>query len=130
MIFVSELRKVEEIDLEIWKGFLKIIAPFMPFLAEDLWQKLGGYTEWDNETSVHLQKWPEFNEELAKKEGFSIGIQINGKIRDEIYLKRNASEIEAKKAVLEKEKVQKYLEGMEIQRFIYVPNKIVSILTK
>ena len=130
MVFVSELRKVGEIDLEIWKGFLKIIAPFMPFLAEDLWQKLGGYTEWDNETSVHLQKWPEFNEELAKKEGFSIGIQINGKIRDEIYLKRNASEIEAKKAVLEKEKVQKYLEGMEIQRFIYVPNKIVSILTK
>jgi len=40
MIFVSELRKVEEIDLEIWKGFLKIIAPFMPFLAEDLWQKI------------------------------------------------------------------------------------------
>jgi len=51
-----------------------------------------------------LQKWPEFNEELAKKEGFSIGIQINGKIRDEIYLKRNASEIEAKKRFWKKKK--------------------------
>jgi len=130
MIFVNDLKKVEKIDSEIWEGFVKAIAPFMPFLAEDLWQTLNGYKKWENENSVHLQKWPEFDPKIAEKEGFSIGIQINGKIRDDIFLERDTTEEEAKKAVLAKEKVQKYLTGKEIQRFIYVPNKIISIVTK
>ena len=59
-----------------------------------------------------------------------IGIQINGKLRDEVEVTKEDNENSVKEKVLDQEKVKKYLEGKEITKFIYVPNKIVSILVK
>lgn len=129
MIFVNELKEEKKIDVTMWKGFLKVIAPIMPFLAEELWQEVNDYKEWSKEKSIHLQSWPEYKEELARKETFQIGIQINGKIRDDIEVERDEEEESIEKRVLKKEKVKKYVKDKEIKKFIYVPNKIVSIVT-
>ncbi len=128
MILTNELKKQKAINRQIWADYIKILAPIAPFLAEELWQDHNGWDEWRPENSVHLQDWPQFNPELAKDDMVSLGIQINGKIRDEIELELDAPEVEVKKAVLEKEGVKRYIEGNEIKKFIYVPNKIISIV--
>ncbi len=129
MIFVNELKNLDFIPEQIWKGFLKILAPIMPFLAEELWQTTNGFSEWMPENSVHLEEWPEYDEDIAKKEIFSLGIQINGKIRDDIEIERDQDEKTVKEQVLSREKVQKYIANKNVKRFIYVPNKIISIVT-
>ncbi|MBD3366278.1 leucine--tRNA ligase [candidate division WWE3 bacterium] len=130
MIFVNIIKKKKQIDSEIWKGFLKVLAPFAPFVTEELWQEVNDAKEWSVENSIHSQAWPKYNEKLAKKDSFQIGVQVNGKVREDIEIDRDEPEESVKKRVLELENVQKYVKGKNIKRFIYVPNKIVSIVVE
>lgn len=131
MIFVKQALKSEYIGIEEWKGFIKIIAPFTPFLAEELWQEINGYRleEFTKEKSVHLQSWPIYDPDLAEDKFIKIGIQINGKRRSEIEINRNDTEEEVKNRVLIDQKIQKHISDKKITKFIYVPGKIINILT-
>ena len=128
MIFTNHLKKQKQIPSQIWKEFIKVLAPFAPFAAEELWQKAHNYTEWQAANSVHLQPWPELNKELAKDQEITIPVQVNGKVRDNINISPNLSEEKVKELALSSEIVQNYTEGKDIKRFIYVPNKIVNIV--
>lgn len=128
MIFVNHLKTVDSIDTNVWKDFVKVLAPFAPFTAEDLWQEVNGYSEWKKENSVHLQNFPEFDEKLAKADTIELPIQINGKVRERITVEADTKEEEIKKIVLETPKVKTLLGGSTITKFIYIPNKIVNIV--
>lgn len=128
MIFVNKARKFNNIGREEWSGFLKVLAPFAPFIAEELWQEYNNYAEFTKENSVHLQSWPEYNEELTKENNIVIGVQINGKLRAEVEINVEESEDSIKEKVLAMPQVQKWLEGNEVKKFIYVKGKIVSIV--
>ncbi len=128
MIFINEAKKQELINKDTYLGFVKVLAPFAPFTAEDIWQKINNYENWKKENSVHLQDWPKFDEKIAQRDTMTIPVQINGKLRDEIVVDRNTSKEEIKKAVLESQKVRRYLDGREPKKFIYVEQRIVNLV--
>ena len=112
--------KLEARNYEI---ILKLLAPYAPHIAEELWQGVLGH-----ETSVHLEKWPEFDEALLLDELVTLVLQVNSKVRDTISVKRGLSEDEVKKMVMANEKVKKAMEGKEIKKFIYIKDKLVNLV--
>ena len=103
---------------------LLLLAPFAPFMSEELWEKIG------YEKSVHKASWPEYNESALEKDEITIVIQINGKVREKINVDADISEEEVKEKVMKEEKVQSYLEGNELIKTIYVPSKLVNLVIK
>lgn len=130
MIFVNKATKYEFIGINEWKGFLKVIAPFAPFLAEELWYEINNFDPEGNiqEQSIHLQKWPEYDKNLVQDDIIKIGVQINGKLRSEIEIYANEDNDSVKFKVLNDPKIQKYIKNQNIKKFIYVPNKIVNLV--
>jgi len=130
MKFQNVLKAVDKISVDTWKTFIQLISPFAVFTAEELWQKANKFSNYESKNSVHLTTWPEFNPELIIDQLVTIGVQVNGKIRDEISLKPDEDESKAKELVLELEKVQKYTKDMQVVKFIYKPSKIINLIVK
>lgn len=108
----------------ILQEFVILIAPFAPFIAEELWHKLG------NEGTVMDAKYPELNEEYLKEDSFTYPIAINGKMRDKIDLAAGTSKEDAEAAALALPKIQKYTEGKTIRKVIVVPKRMINIVVK
>ncbi len=106
------------------RSLTDLLAPFAPFLGEELNNQLGG------KTSVHDRPWPTWDEAALVVEEITLAVQINGKIRDEITVPVEASADEIKKIVLARERVKQYTEGKEIKKLIVVPGRLVSIAVK
>ncbi len=125
MIMLNEYEKYGEgISKEDYRLLLELLNPIAPHITEELNEKyaLG--------EQLCKSSWPVYDEKIIIDETKVIGIQINGKLRDEVEVTKEDNENSVKEKVLDQEKVKKYLEGKEITKFIYVPNKIVSILVK
>jgi leucyl-tRNA synthetase len=122
MIFLHEIENVNKISLEIYQTFLKLLAPFAPHICEELWQKIG------NKKSIFLEKWPKYDEKKIKEEKIIFLIQVNGKLRDKIFIEKNLSEEEIKDIVLKNEKIKKYITGKEIKKIIFIPQKLINIV--
>lgn len=125
MILVNYLEKQEAVTKDNFIILLKLLSPFAPHLTEELWQLLG------HKNSLAYEEWPVCDQQLAQEQMVKIGIQINGKLRDTIELDFD-SEIndQLKQTILDREKIKKYLVGQEVIKFIYVKNKIISIVIK
>ena len=121
MIFVNTLKKEQQINQDMWLGFLKVLAPLAPFITEELW---------DGKESIHIQDWPSYDKSLVKDQTISIPVQVNGKLRAQIEIAEDSSEADVKKVALLDNKISKEILGKEIVKFIYVPTKIVSIVCK
>jgi len=104
--------------------FLRLLSPFAPHLAEELWQKLG------NKGSIHQQEWPIFDPQLIKENELNIVVQVNGRVRDNITVDAAATEETIKAKALASEKSQKFIEGKTIIKTIVVPQKLVNIVVK
>jgi len=125
MILVNALDKEKEIAKDIFEKFVLLLTPFAPHIAEEMWHNLG------HDDFVSLAKWPQYDENLATDEMVTIGIQINGKLRDEVSLPYDIEPSEEiKQKILSQDKVAKFIADKEIIKFIYVKNKIVSIVVK
>ncbi len=122
MVFSKEAEK-KGIEKGQFEAFVKLLAPFAPHLAEELWQNALGKKE-----SVHLQSYPDFDEALVKDDIVQIAVQINGKLRAQIQIPADADENLAKELALKDEKIQKYTEGKEIKKFIYIQGRIINIV--
>jgi len=106
-----------------YEALLKLIAPFAPHITEELWQEV-----LENKTSVHQEKWPEFDEALLLEESVTLVIQVNGKFRDSIKVKRGLSEEEVKKIAMANGKVQKAINNKEVKKFVYIQDKLTNIV--
>ena len=118
----NELLKQECISKETFETFLIILSPFAPHLCEELWQQLG------HADSIAYATWPAYDESKMIADEITIVAQINGKVRDEFVVSPDISEEEIKTLVLGSEKIQKWLEGKEPKKVIYVKGKLVSIV--
>jgi leucyl-tRNA synthetase len=121
MILLNAVEKEKQLGTEQWNTLLKIIAPFAPHMAEELWHESG------HDSSVHLEEWPLFDPKLLQDDEVVIAIQIDGKMRDEILVARDASKEDTEKAA--REKVASRLEGKQIVRTVVVPNRLVNFVT-
>ncbi len=110
------------VDKSTLNDLVRLLAPFSPHIAEELWEQLG------HSTSVFAQGWPVCDAEKMKEDTVEIALQISGKFRDSLFIPTNATKDEA--IALAKEKLQSRLEGAEIVKEIYVPARIVNIVIK
>ena len=95
------------VEKDDFKKFLKILAPFAPHIAEDLWQKLG------EKKTIHNSEWPKWNKNLIRDDEIKIVIQINGKVRNEMLINADESEEEIKKRALSNEKIKRFISEKE-----------------
>lgn len=107
---------------EVFKNFILILAPFAPFLSEELWERFGG------KRSLHLENWPEWDEEVLKRERIRIIIQVNGKVRGKIEVPNNSNEEEIESLALQEKSVKRFVEGREIKKIIHVKDKLINIV--
>ena len=131
MDMTNNLAKIREDNLvsqvswdEAIDRLLLHLAPVAPHVAEELWHRRGGVV------SIHLQRTPEWDEGLATEETDAIAVQVNGKVRDVIELPVGVSQDEALEAALASEGATRHVAGKEITRKIYVPRRMVSIVTR
>ena len=129
------LNSLEEITGEEYKLnkkqyelILRVIAPYAPHIAEELWQEVLGNPDRTGKKSIHLEAWPKFDEGLLKEESINLVIQVNGRVRDAIIIKTGLSEEEVKKIVMASDKVQKFIADQPVKKFIYIPDRIVNIV--
>lgn len=124
MIFVNELYKSKSFSKETFAIFLQLLAPMAPHISEEIWSNLG------NKESIFKSSWPEYDEELAKDDEIELPIQVNGKLRGTVKVKRDLDEESAKAFAMLNDNVLKFTEGKNIVKTIYVPNKIFNIIVK
>ncbi|MFH1129145.1 MAG: leucine--tRNA ligase [Patescibacteria group bacterium] len=108
------------------ENFLKILSPFAPHITEELYSKIK--SQKSKIKSIFDEQWPEYDEELIKKDKIDLVIQINGKVRDKIEVKADISEKEAKELVLSNEKIKTWLNNQEPKKIIFVKNKLINIV--
>ncbi|HEY4667491.1 MAG TPA: class I tRNA ligase family protein, partial [Anaerolineales bacterium] len=106
------------------EALLSLMAPVAPHIAEELWERLG------KSYSIHNQPWPEHDPELAKEELITLVVQVNGKVRDRISVPAGITESEARKLALEREAVRKHLGDDSVKNLIYVPGRLINLVTK
>jgi leucyl-tRNA synthetase len=119
---ISDLRS--QISDEDIKTLIKLIAPFAPYMAEELWNKLG------NEESVHVAQWPVADEKYLVDEELTIMVAINGKVRDKMSVDR--SQISDDKKLIEQakelEKIRQWIGNKKIVKEIYIPGKMINFV--
>jgi leucyl-tRNA synthetase len=101
----------------------KLLAPFAPHLAEELWERLG-FAE-----SVHLQTWPECDPEVAKEAEVTIVVQINGKLRDRLTVPLGTPKEELERMALSAPKARAQLEGKTVRQIVVVVDRLVNVVT-
>jgi leucyl-tRNA synthetase len=122
MILANAMEKQERISVENYQLLLKLLAPFTPYIAEDLWWQSG------NKNSIHNQKWPEYDEKLIKEDVITLVVQINGKLRDKIEVSAGISQKEAERLTLGQERIKQWILGKKIKKIIFIPNKLINIV--
>ena len=142
MIFINEAEKPTNVfasqDKEL---FLKILAPFAPHVAEELWQTMNNKSGIINKgkkkahnskfvihNSIHLQPWPKYDPKLIKDETFTLVVQINGKVRDSFEVSKSITQKEAEKSALKRDGIKKHLNGQEPKRIVFVPGRLINIV--
>jgi leucyl-tRNA synthetase len=122
MILANEMEKGAHISRVQYEVLLKLLAPFTPHVAEELWYQLG------NTKSVHLESWPVFDSAKIIVREVTLVVQINGKVRDTMTVSADMDEEAIKMSALRRPAVIKWIEGKTITKIIFVPGKLLSIV--
>lgn len=105
-----------------WETITCLIGPMMPHLAEELWCGLG------HKTLLAETAWPCFDEALLVEDTVEVGVQVNGKLRATVSLPKDCDQATAENCVLAIENVKNFIDGKDIRKFVYVPNRIVNVV--
>jgi len=132
MILLNDIRKeINDSDFGVgffffrqsdMKDIIKLLSPFAPHLAEELWSRLG------HTGTLAFEPWPTYDESKLVSDTLDIAVQVNGKLRATIEVPVGMSEVEVKALALAEENVIKWMEGKEPKKVIYVAGKIVSVV--
>ncbi len=122
MILATEMEKAEQVSKEDFKKFLQILSPFAPHITEELWGILG------EKKSINLSAWPTWDKNFIKDDEVKIVLQINGKVRDEIFIPADEEASEVEKKALRNQIILKYLAGRKPKRVVYVKNRLINIV--
>jgi len=103
---------------------VKLIAPFAPYLAEELWHKIGG------EGSIFHASWPQYDPGKVYLPEIEIPVQVDGKLRARLQVSFDVTEDDIRKMALEHPKIRQHIMGKQVKRIIVVPKKLINIVTK
>ena len=106
------------------QALVKLLAPFVPHIAEELWAGLG------NDGCVSDSGWPAWNEEALVQDQKLIVVQVNGKVRGKITVAAEADDETVKQTALADSNVSRFVEGKEVRKIVVVPNRLVNIVVK
>ncbi|MEE3079545.1 MAG: leucine--tRNA ligase, partial [Bdellovibrionota bacterium] len=124
MVMNNEIiKKDRKVSIETAKTVAKILSPYAPHAAEEMWANLG------EKTSVSLEQWPSFDADLAKDDLITMAVQVNGKTRSTLEVPADIDKDEFLKMAKADEKVSKFLDGTIVKE-IYVPGRICNIVVK
>jgi leucyl-tRNA synthetase len=123
MIFVNHLGRQEVRPKAVVEKFVRILAPFSPHIAEELWSRLG------HKETLAYEPWPQYDKELIKEKELELAVQVNGKVREKIVVSAEASEEDIKQMALSCEKIIAALDGKQPKKVIVIKGRLVSIVT-
>jgi leucyl-tRNA synthetase len=123
---LTEHAQREEITAE-WircvRTLVLLLAPFAPHIAEELWHRLGG------SYSVHHQPWPEYDPQHVVQDSYTLIVQIDGRVRERLETKVGATQEQAIENAMQSSTVQEHLQGRDLRRVIFVPDRLVNLVT-
>lgn len=127
MEFKNAVQRAGNVSVEAWQEavetMLKLMAPVTPFVTEELWARMG------QPYSIHNQQWPVYDPAIAAEDEIELVIQVNGKVRDRIVVPAGVTQEEATQYTLASPAVQKYLEGKQPRKVIYIADrKMISVV--
>ncbi|MCL6635335.1 MAG: leucine--tRNA ligase [Peptococcaceae bacterium] len=107
---------------EAVEALLLLLAPFAPFITEELWEATG------HRESIHRQRWPEYDPEALVEDEITVVVQVNGRVRDRVMLPKGLPSEEMVARVLALPRVRQFTEGKKIEKIVPVPDKLVNIV--
>ncbi|MFO1444228.1 leucine--tRNA ligase [Bacillus sp. Bva_UNVM-123] len=122
MVFINEAYKATVLPKHFMAGFVKLLSPITPHIAEELWEKLGF-----NDT-ITYESWPAYDEAKLVDDEVEIVIQINGKVKAKLRVPSDAKKDVLEKIAMEDDKVKEQIDGKTIRKVIAVPGKLVNIV--
>lgn len=124
MVFVNDCYKAEYIPRKYALGFIQLLAPFAPHLAEEMWEIYG------NTESISYVSWPTFDESKLVSDTVEIVVQLMGKVKTKLDVKKDLTPAELEQIVLANEEVKELIEGKQVMKVIVVPGRLVNIVAK
>ncbi|WP_226670215.1 leucine--tRNA ligase [Metabacillus litoralis] len=122
MVFINDAYKATTLPKEYVEGFVKLVSPIAPHLAEELWSKLG------HSTTITYEAWPAFEEAKLVENEVEIVVQVNGKVRAKLLVAKDVTKDQLEQIALEDDRVKEQVEGKTIRKVIAVPGKLVNIV--
>ncbi len=122
MIFVNEFSAAEPRNRSAMEAFIKLLSPFAPHIAEELWQRLG------HSQSLAWEAWPEYDEEKIKQEQVEILVQVQGRPKSRMMMPGDADAGQMQELALRNPEVQAAIDGRPVRKVIAVPGRLVNIV--
>ena len=124
MICLNEMEKSENVYKADFEKFLQILSPFAPHMTEEIWNSFG------NKKIIQESEWPEYDEKMLVNENITLVVQVNGKVRGELFVSKDIEEAEALELAKASESILKWLENREIIKVIFVQGRVINIVVK
>ncbi|MFZ0444601.1 MAG: leucine--tRNA ligase [Bacillus sp. (in: firmicutes)] len=122
MVFINEAYKADVLPISYVEGFVKLISPIAPHVAEELWEKLG------SSGTIAYEGWPAYDEAKLKDDEVEIVIQINGKVKHKLLVPVNTNKDVLEQIAMDDDKIKEQIDGKTIRKVIAVPGKLVNIV--
>jgi len=124
MTLTNEFFEAGRITRGELRAFLTLLNPVAPHITEEMWQNAGF------PGMIFQQKWPSWDESKTVEDEVEIAVQVNGKVRAQVVIPREASQEEVKESVMATPAIQKALSGKQVVREVYIPGRIYSIAVR
>ena len=122
MVFINDAYKAAILPVSYMEGFVKLLAPICPHIAEELWEKLG------HSGTIAYEAWPAYDEAKLVDNEVEIVIQINGKVKAKLTVPAGTNKDELEQIAMEDDQVKAQIDGKTVRKVISVPGKLVNIV--
>lgn len=122
MVFLNACEEASVVSRTAWELFMKILAPFAPHLAEELWHKLG------HEDSVHAETWPQYDPTLLVDETATVVVQVKGKPRATVIAPRGADQAAVEALARAEANVARYLAEGKVRKTVFVQDRLINFV--
>lgn len=124
MEFLNAAARSETLPITIIKTYLRLVGPFAPHIAEELWERLG------EADFIARAAWPTYDPALLIDETMEIPVQVNGRLRTVLTVDRSIEQNALEQLALTDPTVMRYIEGKAVQRVIVVPGRLANVIVK